>query len=73
MFRLIASRPALVCGGVLRSVARLRPAEIHGKPFVTAGRLASQGGVQASLAKLKKSDLVNAARRDPIFEKWLET
>ena len=62
----------------LASVARLRPAEIHSQAFLAAGRLGSQGGVQTSLAKLKKLDLVETRGGvwrvvDPIFEKWLET
>lgn len=63
---------------LLRSVARLRPAEIHSQAFLTAGRLGSQGGVQTSLAKLKNLDLVEQRVGvwrvvDPILEKWLET
>lgn len=61
---------------LLRSVAKLQPAEIHSQAFLAAGRLGSQGGVQTSLAKLKKLDLVEQRGGvwrvvDPIFEKWL--
>ena len=63
---------------LLRSVAKLHPAEIHSQAFLTAGRLGSQGGVQTSLAKLKKLDLVEQRGGvwrvvDPVFEKWLAT
>jgi len=58
--------------------AKLHPAEIHSQAFLKAGRLGSQGGVQASLAKLKKLDLVEQRGGvwrvvDPVFEKWLAT
>lgn len=61
---------------LLRSIAKFHPAEIHGQAFLMAGRLGSQGGVQTSLAKLKKLDLVEQRGGvwrvvDPIFEKWL--
>jgi len=61
---------------LLGAVAKIHPAEIHSQAFLTAGRLGSQGGVQTSLAKLKKLDLVEQCGGewrvvDPIFEKWL--
>lgn len=61
---------------LLRSIARLRPENIFGHSFLVAGRLGSQGGVQTSLAKLKKLDLVEQRDGrwrvvDPVFEKWL--
>jgi hypothetical protein len=44
--------------------------------FLVEYHLGSQGGVQSSLAKLKKLDLVEQRKEgwrvvDPIFEKWL--
>jgi len=61
---------------LLRAVAVLKPVNIFSLAFLVAGRLGSQGGVQNSLAKLKKLDLVEQREGcwrvvDPIFEKWL--
>jgi hypothetical protein len=61
---------------LLRAIAKQRPASIHSQAFLVAYRLGSQGGVQTSLAKLKKMDLVEMRDKlwrvvDPVFEKWL--
>jgi len=61
---------------LLRSIAKNRPANIYSQSFIVGSRLGSQGGVQTSLAKLKKLDLVEERADvwrvvDPIFEKWL--
>jgi AAA+ ATPase superfamily predicted ATPase len=61
---------------LLRAIAKHRPAEIHSLSFLVANRLGSQGGVQTSLAKLKKMDLVEKDAGvwrvvDPVLEKWL--
>jgi hypothetical protein len=61
---------------LLRAIAKHRPAEIHSMSCLVANRLGSQGGVQTSLAKLKKLDLAEKDAGvwrvvDPVFEKWL--
>ena len=61
---------------LLQAVAAAHPASIFATSFLTAYRLGSQGGVQSSLAKLKKLDLVEQDEigwrvTDPIFCKWL--
>ena len=61
---------------LLRAIAKHQPATIHSQAFLMANRLGSQGGVQTSLAKLKKMDLVEKygdiwRAVDPVFEKWL--
>jgi hypothetical protein len=61
---------------LLRAIAEFRPENIFSQAFLVAGRLGSQGGVQTSLAKLMKLDVVeqNEGRWrvvDPVFEKWL--
>lgn len=61
---------------LVRSIAKHRPANIHSQAFLTANRLGSQGGVQSSLAKLKKMDLAEVRDGlwrvvDPVFEQWL--
>ena len=61
---------------LLRAIAELRPENIFSQAFLVAGRLGSQGGVQTSLAKLLKLDVVEQREGrwyvvDPIFEKWL--
>jgi uncharacterized protein len=61
---------------LLRAIAVAHPASIFATAFLTAHRLGSQGGVQSSLAKLKKLDLVEQDEAgwrvtDPIFRKWL--
>jgi uncharacterized protein len=61
---------------LLRSIAKHRPANIHSQAFLTTNRLGSQGGVQSSLAKLKKMDLAEMRDGlwrvvDPVFEQWL--
>jgi len=61
---------------LLRAIAVSHPASIFATAFLTAHRLGSQGGVQSSLAKLKKLDLVEQDEvgwrvTDPIFCKWL--
>ena len=61
---------------LLQAIAVSRPASIFSTAFLTAHRLGSQGGVQSSLAKLKKLDLVEQDEvgwrvTDPIFCKWL--
>ena len=63
---------------LLRAVAKQKPANIYSLAFMTSYRLGSQGGVQTSLAKLKKLDLVEMRNEvwrvvDPVFEKWLTT
>ena len=63
---------------LLRAIAKQQPANIYSQSFLTACRLGSQGGVQTSLAKLKKVDLVELRDGvwrvvDPVFEKWLLT
>lgn len=61
---------------LLRAIAVSRPTSIFATAFLTAHRLGSQGGVQSSLVKLKKLDLVEQDEAgwrvtDPIFCKWL--
>jgi hypothetical protein len=61
---------------LLRAIAKQMPANIYSQAFLVAYRLGSQGGVQTSLAKLKKMDLVELRNDlwrvvDPVFEKWL--
>ena len=61
---------------LLRAIAVSRPASIFATAFLAAHRLGSQGGVQSSLVKLKKLDLVEQDEAcwrvtDPIFCKWL--
>lgn len=61
---------------LLQAIAAAHPASIFATAFLTAHRLGSQGGVQSSLAKLKKLDLVEQDEvgwrvTDPIFCKWL--
>lgn len=61
---------------LLQAIAVSHPASIFATAFLTAHRLGSQGGVQSSLAKLKKLDLVEQDEvgwrvTDPIFCKWL--
>jgi len=61
---------------LLRSIAKARPTSIFSSSFLTEYHLVSQGGVQSSLDKLKKLDLVEHRSEgwkvvDPIFEKWL--
>lgn len=63
---------------LLRAIAKQQPANIYSQSFLTSWRLGSQGGVQTSLAKLKKVDLVELRDEfwrvvDPVFEKWLLT
>lgn len=63
---------------LLREIAKKKPANLYSQSFLTSSRLGSQGGVQASLAKLKKVDLVEMRDEvwrvvDPVFEKWLRT
>ncbi|MFZ4855905.1 MAG: AAA family ATPase [Desulfuromonadaceae bacterium] len=60
----------------LRAIATAHPANIFAAAFLAAHRLGSQGGVQSSLAKLKKLDLVEQDEigwrvTDPILCKWL--
>ena len=62
---------------LLRSIAKHNPVNIHGQAFLASNRLGSQGGVQTSLAKLKKMDLVEKWDEtwrvvDPVFELWLK-
>ncbi len=61
---------------LLRAIAEFRPENIFSQAFLVSGRLGSQGGVQTSLAKLLKLDVVEQREGrwrvvDPIFEKWL--
>jgi hypothetical protein len=61
---------------LLQAIALSRPTSIFATAFLTSHRLGSQGGVQSSLAKLKKLDLVEQNETgwrvtDPIFSKWL--
>jgi AAA+ ATPase superfamily predicted ATPase len=61
---------------LLQAIAASHPASIFATAFLTAHRLGSQGGVQSSLVKLKKLDLVEQDEigwrvTDPIFRKWL--
>ena len=61
---------------LLRAIAKNKPANIYSQTFIVPCRLGSQGGVQTSLAKLKKMDLVETRGElwrvvDPVFEKWL--
>ncbi len=61
---------------LLQAIAVSHPPSIFATAFLTAHRLGSQGGVQSSLAKLKKLDLVEQDDigwrvTDPIFCKWL--
>lgn len=61
---------------LLRAIAKQKPSTIYSQAFLAAYRLGSQGGVQTSLAKLKKMDLVESIDTvwqvvDPVFEKWL--
>lgn len=63
---------------LLRAIAKQQPANIYSQSFLISCRLGSQGGVQTSLAKLKKVDLVELRDEvwrvvDPVFEKWLLT
>jgi len=62
---------------LLRAIALSHPTSIFATAFLTTHRLGSQGGVQSSLAKLKKLDLVEQDEvgwrvTDPIFCKWLK-
>lgn len=61
---------------LLRAIAKARPVNMFSNSFLVDYHLGSQGGVQSSLAKLKKLDLVEQHKDgwkvvDPIFEKWL--
>ena len=61
---------------LLKAIARSRPTAIFSQSFLAENRLGSQGGVQTSLAKLKKLDLVEQRDKiwkvvDPVFERWL--
>ena len=61
---------------LLHAIAVSHPASIFAASFVTVHRLGSQGGVQSSLAKLKRLDLVEQDQvgwrvTDPILCKWL--
>ena len=61
---------------LLREIAKKKPANLYSQSFLTSCRLGSQGGVQASLTKLKKVDLVEIRDEvwrvvDPVLEKWL--
>ena len=61
---------------LLRAVAKGKPANIYSQGFLVAHRLGSQGGVQTSLAKLTRLDLVERKDDvwrvvDPVLEKWL--
>lgn len=61
---------------LLRAVAKAKPMNMFSNSFLVEYHLGSQGGVQNSLAKLKKLDLVEQRKEgwrvvDPIFEKWL--
>lgn len=63
---------------LLRAIAKQKPVNIYSQSFLTSSRLGSQGGVQTSLAKLKRVDLVELRHDvwrvvDPVFEKWLLT
>lgn len=63
---------------LLRAIAKERPTNIFSQAFMVVSRLGSQGGVQTSLAKLKKLDLVEMRGNvwrvvDPVLEKWLRT
>jgi hypothetical protein len=61
---------------LLRAIAKARPVNMFSNSFLVDYHLGSQGGVQSSLAKLKKLDLVEQHKDgwkvvDPIFEMWL--
>lgn len=61
---------------LLQAIAVSHPTSIFATVFLAAHRLGSQGGVQSSLAKLKKLDLIEQDETgwrvtDPIFRKWL--
>jgi len=61
---------------LLQAIASAHPPSIFATAFLTAHRLGSQGGVQSSLAKLRKLDLVEQDEAgwritDPIFRNWL--
>lgn len=61
---------------LLRAIAKGRPPNIFAGSFLVTHRLGSQGGVQSSLNKLKKLDLVEQGKdgwrvTDPIFALWL--
>jgi len=61
---------------LLRAVAKQKPANIYSQSFLTVYRLGSQGGVQTSLARLKKVDFIEMRGGqwrvvDPVFEQWL--
>jgi len=61
---------------LLRAVAKAKPMNMFSNSFLVEYHLGSQGGVQSSLAKLKKLDLVEQRKEgwrvvDPILEKWL--
>ena len=61
---------------LLRAIAKQKPVNIYSQSFLTAFRLGSQGGVQTSLARLKKMDFVELRGEqwrvvDPVFEQWL--
>lgn len=63
---------------LLRAIAKGNPASIYSQAFLVAHRLGSQGGVQTSLAKLTRLDLVERKGDvwrvvDPVLEKWLVT
>ena len=61
---------------LLQAIAKARPLNIFSYSFLVENHLGSQGGVQSSLVKLKKFDLVEQQSEgwkvvDPIFAKWL--
>ena len=61
---------------LLRAIARHNPTSIFSQEFLKIARLGSQGGVQTSISKLKKMDMVenkdNAWKVvDPLLAKWL--
>ena len=61
---------------LLKAIAKAQPANIFSNSFITNYHLGSQGGIQSSLVKLKKLDLVEQQNEgwkvvDSIFEKWL--
>lgn len=61
---------------LLKAIAAERPSSIFSQAFFVEHRLGSQGGVQNSLSKLKKLDIIGQRDgqwriTDPIFEKWL--
>lgn len=61
---------------LLQAIAKARPINIFSNSFLVDYHLGSQGGIQSSLSKLKKLDLIEQQKDgwkvvDPIFEKWL--